>query len=332
MNNLAKKIQNSSQNQINEQCDLFFNFDILKTENSLSIDVTSEETYSGSNLEESALNTSWADYYEMIKFLEDKNLRMLDIGSSYSKGSLLCAALGSSSISSVEIVKKRVDLSKEILNGLNLPNTLISNANALDISFENFDVFFVYQPVSQFLSKLLTKLSNYKNKILWVIESHGDLLHRVDIDSRFIEKKELLKLNSKRHLPHLYQYKISSTIKNMKIIEEENFYQSQYALIESKMKNFGSIKWITKLDNSFVDYLDKKQTFSINNRRINKNDSTDIILQWNPNLSIESLERTSSLTTYYNGKSQKILKHIVEPKGYLELSIDGIVNTSISSN
>lgn len=327
MNNLTQKLKNAQLDQVNAICDEYFSFDISAVEKTLAHDSKSDETYAGSNLDESALNTSWADYYSMIKLLSKNKLKMLDIGSAYSKGTLLSKALGARNISSVELVAPRVRATKSKLSELNLKLDEVYNADALNISFEEYDIFFIYQPVSKFLSDLLSKISNEQSKKIWVIESHGDLVNRIDLDSRFNNKFELIELNSKRHLPFLYQYDVKSSECCEMIENEINFYQSEKVLIETEIINFGKIKWLSTLENSFIDYIEGIQTISINNRRINSNNTIDRILKFNPTLSAQNEMRIKQNNFKYNGKYQKILKCIIEPKDYLELSIDGIIST-----
>ena len=325
MTNLRLNLLNKEASQINTICNNYFEFEISTTEIKLVSDSCSHETYTGNNLDESALNTSWADYYFMLMLLEENSLKMLDIGSSYSKGTLLSEALGLENIHSVELIEPRVNHSKEILKKMSLNGERIFNNDALEILYKDYDILFIYQPVSKFLSDLLTKASLENKAKIWAIESHGDLINRIDLDSRFINKIELFKLASKRHLPYLYQYNLGSTEKNELVKVEETFYRSSVVLLESNITNFGKINWISKLNNSFIDYIENVQTISINNKRINIINSQERVLEFNPTLSQKDKNDIEKVNFVYNGKKQKILKHIVLPDNYIELQIDGIV-------
>jgi hypothetical protein len=320
-----------SPSEINDFCDSFFSLGYQDVESKLTSDNELDSTYSGENLQEEALNTSWADYFLMITYLKDKNLKMLDLGSAYSKGTLLCEVMGIDTITSVEIVSERVQESKRVLERLNLSSDRVLNMDALSIDLDSFDVYFLYQPVSFFLTKLLHKISLQKTKKLWAIESHGDLINRISLDSRFNQRKKLLDFSSARHNQGLYEFVIDNSDLNELSILEDKLYKAKCALIRTEVKNIGPIEWLLPTSSVEIDYLNNEQAIYLNGRKFLSSCCNDVILEIDPVLNSSWQKYIEKSYITYNGREQKVLKHIVKPENTIELSKDGIVTMPLSS-
>ena len=320
----------NSSTQVNEIFDNFFDIQYEQIEQQLEHGSYENSAYAGENLKEEALNTSWYDYLLMLRVLIQRNATMIDLGSGYSKGTLLSLALNEDRIISIELVKERIAQACSAAIKKDLRTDFFHQGDALNFDLSLYDTYFIYQPVSSFLSKLLDKISNNPGSKIWAVESHGDLISRLEIDSRFTFKEEVLQLSSKRHHPSLFEYITNSSEKNSVITTESEAYESTCALIGSTLASIGEIKWLTGTSTLEIDYLDNLQTISINNRRFNSKNNSDEIIEFDPVLENDVQEYLKLTHIEYNGKVQKIMKHIIHPKNTIELSISGIVSMPLS--
>jgi len=320
----------NSPKEFNDLCDDFFLFDYENIESKIDSNTHLNETYAGEELLESALNTSWYDYYLMIKYLKNNNLTLLDLGASYCKGSLLSSLLKFDNIHSVEIVKERIQFAKDTAKRLKLNEELYIHGDALTTDLSLFDVFFIYQPVGRLLNSLLNKLcENQVAKKLWLVESHGDLINRVTFDNRFTNEQSLLKFSSKRHDPNLYQFQIQDIKKRSELYFEDQFYQAKIVKMQSTNLILGNFEWVTKINSSDIDYLDKDPCVNLNDRRFNLYSKEDRIIDFSPKLTLFQEKYINELEITYNGKTQKILKVITLPEEGLELCSSGFVGKEI---
>ncbi|WP_372655391.1 class I SAM-dependent methyltransferase, partial [Halobacteriovorax sp.] len=187
--------------QFNEICSSFFNYNYTSVEEKLTNSSADPQLYLNEQLREEALNTSWYDYYQLIKYSKNQ---VLDVGSGYSKGTLLALTLGYKNFYSVEFVPERIQWAKIKAQELDLDTSFFFSGDALNIDFSKYEIFLVYQPTGRFLTRFLNSLTQFENKEIWAIESHGDLIHRLDLDSRLIDKSALLELSAKRHDNTIY--------------------------------------------------------------------------------------------------------------------------------
>ncbi|WP_127713935.1 hypothetical protein [Halobacteriovorax sp. HLS] len=326
-NSFFLQINKLKDKEFNEFCDQYFNFLPSKIEAQLRPSIDQSSTYAGEKLEDSALSTSWYDYYKMILLLEDNRKTMVDLGSAYSKGSILCHALGLQSISSIEVIEQRVAYSKGILKELSLENSLIHHENALTMDLSQYDIYFIYQPVSNFLTSLLDKICLNTKKVIWAIESHGDLISRLELDTRLENESKLMDLNSPRHLPYLFQFHICHSNSNQLVDMERRLFEAKYITIETDLYRFGKIRWCVKVKNIDIDYLNNVQNIIINEKRFSGLDLQNKIIEINPTLSEQQIYYLDQEYLTFEGKEQKILKHILYPKNYVELLSSGLVKT-----
>lgn len=308
-------------NIFNKICNEFFQYDYESIENKLTTSQADPQLYLTETLREEALNTSWYDYYQLITCSRKK---VLDVGSGYSKGTLLALTLGYNHFHSVEFVKERVQWAIDKAKELNLDISLFQCANALSIDLSSYDNFLIYQPTGRLLSEFINKLSVNENKEVWAIESHGDLIFRLEGDPRLINKEPLLTLSSKRHDQIVYSFKTKNSPLTPILKFENCLYSEKYIEVSDYNSIYGSFKWITSTKNAVIDYINGNATLEINKKRI--------VLK----KELDSLKFISKLNDFQNKylneryidfdeKKQRIIKVISSPENSLELSYSGKV-------
>ncbi|GEM_PF-6318349 len=328
MNTLLKKKIYNFKNELlklhdparfNTLCDEFFEYNYSSVEESLVDNAAPIELYLSEALKEEALNTSWYDYYQLMKYTNNK---VLDVGSGYSKGTLLSLTLGYGNIYSVEFVPERIQWAITKALELNLDTSYFKYADALSIDHSEFDIFLIYQPTGKFLTSLLNKLTIFDDKEIWAIESHGDLIYRLSLDTRLIHKKQILSLSSKRHDNSIYSFKTQCNDLTPLLEFEKSLYSKEYLEYSDFNSIFGKFSWIMSTKNAFVDYIDGVATLEVNGKRITLEKE------------LSNLKFVSSLNNFqkkylnqsyidFKGRRQRIIKVISYPEDSLELSTSG---------
>lgn len=314
-----------SPDDFNEACDAFFDYQYESVENSIRRDESLPNLYLKNQLNEEALNTSWFDYRQIISLAIDNNLKVLDLGSAYSKGSLLAQAMGTNNFYSVEYIYERISWALKKANELGHQTKQYINADALNIDLSSYDVIFLYQPTGRFLSSLLNRVSQNNGQIIWAVESHGDLIHRLKLDSRLSYMNNELKLASQRHDSFMHSFTVNTKPVNTIVQFENELYNSRYILFKSKNDIFGSFTWIKKANECYIDFIDGIATLNTGGARlkVTKEHSniefTDKINQFQ-----EWFLGKEYIT--YKGREQRIIKVISAPQDALELSLSGWVN------
>lgn len=238
-----------------QEIDRSFGIDYENTEN--KIQTTNEDIYAG--LENTALLTSYLDYYQMILDLGEKKV-LADLGAGYCRGSLLIEKLGlSSKILSLEVESNRVAIAKSIVRD----KSLIIQEDLLDNNFQlpKVDAFFLYLPTGPVINSLIKKVIDQKvEAIFYIIESHGDLIDNILFYPEVFKQIPCdLVTSLPRHDNKIYKFQsFKSTIKkidfnNIKIkdipyliLEDKNFILE----IESRIANTDdkTRKWKAKLN------------------------------------------------------------------------------------
>ncbi|WP_417336677.1 methyltransferase domain-containing protein [Halobacteriovorax marinus] len=314
--------QIDSPKEFNNYCDDFFNYHYQELEESLTLESSDENLYLTERLREEALNTSWYDYYQIIKFTKGK--RVIDIGSAYSKGTLLAQCLGEESFHSIEFVEERIKWAVDTAQALGLDTTQFIIGDALDFDYQSYDYFFIYQPTGFFLSKLLNELTQYTHARIISIESHGDLITRFKYDNRLSGPQVILELDASRHDQGLYEFQILKSELRRELILEYQLYNSTYLQVDAYNSVYSNFSYILNLKNVLIDYIEGHPSIVLNGIRINIERE------------FENLKVRSSLTDFekdyidkdhlvYEQKSQRILKVITAPEEALELSSSGRV-------
>lgn len=157
-------------------------------------------------LDATALQTSYLDFYQIFEAIPADST-LIDVGSGYSRGSLLAEQLNRKCIS-IEVVEQRVKASQKYLQ----------NKDAIicaDVTSENFimpegDYYFLYLPHGEVLYqalKRIQKIASYRKVNLIVIESHGNLIDYLNAQSHWLVPKDFgIQTSVPRHDTKIYCY------------------------------------------------------------------------------------------------------------------------------
>lgn len=157
-------------------------------------------------LDASALQTSYLDFYQIFNSLP-KDVVLVDVGSGYSRGTLLAQFLKRKCIS-IEVLEQRVKATQELLQ--NKSDIIAADVTSDDFTMPVGDYYFLYLPHGAVLYqslKKIQKIARTRKVHLIVIESHGNVVEYLDAQSHWLVKKDLkLKTSVPRHDPHIYFY------------------------------------------------------------------------------------------------------------------------------
>jgi hypothetical protein len=267
--------------------DKYFDVDYSKAESKL---VTNEEDiYPG--LEDSALLTSYLDYYQIYDDLSDGE-NLVDLGAGYCRGSMLFNTLGGKRCLSLEIIESRVEAAKKICRDDIFVNDITSAEFIIPVESH----YLIYLPVSKVLYTLFKKLIEQKiEATFYVIESHGDLVDFFKMhDSLFTLIGKPFKTSTPRHNQWVYKFK-SNILTNFKIEDElfnsniplwhlYNFDSPKKFIIESKIMNSNKTKvWSADIKGSrIINYNNELAVYLENPARILQLKTQDKILQITP--------------------------------------------------
>ena len=154
-----------------------------------------------------ALYTDREDYLNIFKALPPSKL-WVELGSGVGLGPLLFAlehpmakAIG------LEFDRSRHDAAVKMKYEMSLANLEFQHADLMTCSIPLGDVYFLYFPTGPVLDRILCELGSRSHDFfLVVIESHGDLLPRLEMET-WLELKTEVILQSKRHYPKARVYR-----------------------------------------------------------------------------------------------------------------------------
>jgi SAM-dependent methyltransferase len=107
----------------------------------------------------------------------------------------------------IEFHNSRFDFAVGVQRELELKNAHFNQHDLLFCEIPKADTYFLYFPTGPVLDRLLTALYEGMNPFnIVVIESHGDLIKRIELENWLIPIQEV-KLASKRHYPNAVIYK-----------------------------------------------------------------------------------------------------------------------------
>lgn len=323
---VSRLIVESDPSTFNSLCDDFFQYSYSSVESMLTESNSNPELYLENNLEEQALNTSWYDYYQMICLSKKLDITVLDIGSAYSKGTLLSLVLNFSNFTSVEVVSERINWAKKVAASLGLNTNKFIVSDSLEIDLSQFDVLYIYQPTGRFLTKLLDKVTRKNNQqYIWAVESHGDLIPRLDSDSRLTKKKVQLSFHAARHDRNLYSYSVIRNETSPFINFERALYSNRFVEVRDYNSIYGEFRWITKAEKGFVDFQNKTIVIELNGKRINVKEEDLSNFSFPASIGVFVMKYINSKKVIYKNKEQRIIRIITSPKNALELSSSGKV-------
>ena len=158
-----------------------------------------------------ALMTCYYDYYQMLIDL-NKNDILIDLGSSYSRGSFLSNALSLNTCHGVELSSERVNYAKERIKTYPGPSD-IYHLDLLSGEIPFGDAYYLYFPKGIVFNRILSTLISYSNKrslYLYVCEAHGDVFDYLDLFSDIFILKKTFECSLERHADQIRKYKISN--------------------------------------------------------------------------------------------------------------------------
>ncbi|MDD0853523.1 hypothetical protein HBN50_10460 [Halobacteriovorax sp. GB3] len=207
-------------------------FDVLKEENFIfqtQKDLYNQESYISEQLNTLALNTSFFEWKTILDQIEPRET-LCDLGSGYSKGTLLSNLLDQWTVHSLELVERRVEVATKALKKATHDTSRIrgsiKRSDLLKDSFPICDNYFLYLPCGELLEHLLDgleKLSQTNNLQIIAIESHGDLINTLKRCS-WLELDRSIKMKMPRHDQMLYFFKpreISSRLEEKRELDKK---------------------------------------------------------------------------------------------------------------
>lgn len=196
--------------QLDHALDSSFGLNIDQLERSIHSQIENENENENESyylgLNASALQTSYLDFYQIFQYIPE-NAVIVDVGSGYSRGTLLAQKLGRKCIG-IEAVEQRVTACQKLL-------THKEDIIHADITDENFclpvgDYYFIYLPHGKVLYQTLKKIQKIatgRKVTLVVIESHGNVIEYLDAqDHWLVKRKETLTTSLPRHDTKIYFY------------------------------------------------------------------------------------------------------------------------------
>lgn len=195
--------------KLDEKLDKEFGLEIEKTEALIN----SKNPFHYQGLNSNALLTSYLDYYQIFNFIGKDSL-LIDVGSGYSRGTLLAEKLNFQCVS-IEVVRERVSCTKSVLEN---KNSLIE----ADITDPNFELpvapyYLLYLPHGIVLYEALRKIQKiakyYKTRII-VIESHGQVIDYLKLQNNWLKLvTNHLKTSNARHNSNIYIFECEKDFK-----------------------------------------------------------------------------------------------------------------------
>lgn len=228
---------------------------------SLHSNLDYEETYSDGLTSSEALYTSYEDLNTIRLDAESRGLKSIgDLGSGISRICFLFNELKSSvEAYGHEVVKERVQNSqKAFQNHFKTEPLSIIKTNLRIDSLPHYESYFLYLPVGKTLRKIISQLKvrTEEEVILYVIESHGDLLSFLKEMFPEIVLLKTYPLSKKRHNPELHVFSLKRTSSHQK--EEKTFLEDSLTELKNNHEVLFKSRPIFSHLISLFDYLEER--------------------------------------------------------------------------
>ncbi|EQC46052.1 hypothetical protein [Bacteriovorax sp. Seq25_V] len=197
---------------INAQTEVLSLFNVDTVENITNEELQledSSEFYLG-DIHHHALNNSIFDFYKILKNLEGEST-ICDIGSAASLLSITANLFFPKiKVISVEPIASRMKAA------ISLNENLSSHHEFYETIFDErykklyYDYALLYFPTGKSLENILKSIMTDSSRGIIAIESHGDLLTRLDQVGKLNNKKIFIKMVSPRHHPYAYIYEVNT--------------------------------------------------------------------------------------------------------------------------
>jgi SAM-dependent methyltransferase len=184
------------------------------------------------DLSQEALYTSLED---LLTLFENPLIQgtFIDLGCGMGQAPLFYGALyPERKAIGIEFDEARIHAAQEIKTLMGVRNVSFLLEDLLTCELPVADTYFLYFPTGPVLDRVLTALYESGQKfILVAIESHGDLLPRLDLEN-WLTLKEEVKLNSERHYPYARLYERSDAERATCLGPFQYSYQKYFILID----------------------------------------------------------------------------------------------------
>ena len=201
---------------LEKQLDEFFQLKYKEIESKLLSQKNnySSDSYIENELESNALNNSYLDFYKMALSLNiQEHESFVDLGAGYCKAGLSISLFNPNiKVQCLEFVKERVLSAREASKKLDKHNAHFIVQDLLDHQLELpiANYYFIYLPNGKLLESLLKRLKliskSFSFKLI-VIESHGELVNRIRLESSWLEPPQSkLKTMLPRHDNQIYVF------------------------------------------------------------------------------------------------------------------------------
>lgn len=131
----------------------------------------------------------------------------------------------------IEFEKARLDFGRGEAQKLHLENVSLIEGDLLSCNIPKADTYFLYFPTGPVLDRILTTLYELGSAFrLVVIESHGDLLPRIELENWLSLLKEI-PLSSKRHYPNARIYERTLAQRDKRLFPFTLSYQEKFFVL-----------------------------------------------------------------------------------------------------
>lgn len=143
----------------------------------------------------------------------------------------------------VEFEKSRLEEGDSFLRDNPLSNVKLMERNLLFDPIPEADTYFLYFPAGPVLDRILYELYSRKNSFnLVAIESHGDLLARLELEN-WLTLKEEIPLKAGRHYPFVKIYQRNFSERSLHLLPFNHSYEDHFVVIEENNESWiGSTK------------------------------------------------------------------------------------------
>jgi SAM-dependent methyltransferase len=224
------------------EIDKALGFDFDKTERNLQESAHNyRDSYIDDKIKSLALQTSYLDFIQIFTFLDLKpNEHFIDIGAGYGRSSFLINMLFNKTRSTaIEHVRSRVQASKDAAIKYHIPLRSFQCEDILksDYTLPIGEYYFLYLPIGNLLFKVLNDLkskAHTKSFKIIAIESHGELINRLEKEKWLSQGPCELESISPRHDNKVYIYEVNRNglstadsllqkIERLHFLKESNF-------------------------------------------------------------------------------------------------------------
>lgn len=212
------------------------------------------------NLPALALNTSWHDIYQLLTYISSKQEKPIvcDLGAGNCRIAIMAELFFPNiKVISIEPVFQRMHRAQEICHGSHhefYPNYFEDIYSKL-----KFDFVFLYFPNGNIFEGIFQKLKsiNFNYSILCV-ESHGEMVNRLNFEKSWLQGSEVLKLIAPRHREYIYEFK---KVERAETSIQKKFHELFHHRGEYKVLDKNGY-WYASSTNMNI-YFDKPDTLSI---------------------------------------------------------------------